>query len=152
MPPRSSLPKEFDDLISGTDPKLRAFCVDLLTLLSKKCKCSLYVRDGYATFSSKNGLVAAIYPNKSEVDVILALPLNASDKHLFDAVDKNYKWRNLPVGICVRSPASAKIALERAMQAYKLVFSGVTQEQEGEAFSRPKEAFQPAFKKKLRYR
>lgn len=110
------------------------------------------VRGEYATFSSTNGLVAAMYIHRTEVDVILALPLDKLDKHLFDAVDKNYKWRTLPVGICVNSPAKAKAALERAKQAYKLVSSGITQEQDGETFSRPKAAFQPAFKKKLRYR
>jgi len=152
MAARSSIPKEFESLVSVTTPKLREFCFELFVFLSKKCKCSLDVRDDYATFSSSNGLVAAIYTYRTEVDIILALPADKSDKHLFDAVDKNYKWRNLPVGVCVNSPAKAKIALERAKLAHKLVSSGVTQEQDGETFSRPKAAFQPAFKKKLRYR
>jgi len=144
--------REFQELISGTNPKLRSFCLALFTLLNKKCKCSVDVREDYATFSSNNGVVATLYTNRNEADVILALPLDKSDKHLFDAVDKNYKWKTLPVGICVNSPAKAKIALERAKQAHELVSSGVTQEQDGETFSRPKAAFQPAFKKKLRYR
>jgi len=149
---RTSIPREFESLVSVTTPKLRTFCLDLFVLLTKKCKCSLDVRDDYATFSSSNGLVAAMYTYRSEVDVILALPADKSDKHLFDAVDKNYKWRNLPVGICIDSPVKAKNAFERAKMAHKLVSSGVTQEQDGEIFSRPKAAFQPAFKKKLRYR
>jgi hypothetical protein len=149
---RSSIPKEFEQLVLLTSPKLRTFCVALFNLLVIKCKCSIDVREDYATFSSANGLVSAIYPNKSEVDVILALPLDTADKHLFNAVDKNYKWRTLPAGVCVTSPAKAKIALERAKQARELVASGVIQEQDGETFSRPKAAFQPAFKKKLRYR
>jgi len=149
---RSSIPTEFESLVSVTTPKLRVFCLDLFGLLTKKCKCSIDVRNDYATFGLSNGLVAAVYAYRTEVDVILALPADKSDKHLFDAVDKNYKWRNLPVGICVNSSAKAKIALERAKMAHELVSSGVTQEQDGETFSRPKAAFQPAFKKKFRYR
>lgn len=152
MASRQSVPKEYEQLVLLTSPKLKTFCLDLFKLLVIKCKCSVDVREDYATFSSPNGLVAAMYPNRSEVDVVLALPLDKADKHLFNAVDKNYKWRTLPAGVCVTSPAKAKIALDRAKKADELVASGIIQEQDGETFSRPKAAFQPAFKKKLRYR
>jgi hypothetical protein len=149
---RSSIPNEFEDFILSTAPKFKPFCRALFTLLTKQCQCSSDIRGDYVTFNSGNGLVAALYVNRAEVDVILALPPDKSDKNLFDAVDKNYKWRTLPVGICVKSPAKAKIALERAKQAHDLVSSGVIQQQDGQTFSIPKAAFQPAFKKKFRFR
>ena len=80
------------------------------------------------------------------------MPYDKDDRHMFDAVDRNYKWRNLPAGLTITSLPSAKQALLRVKIAEKLVASGVTQEQDGEVFSRPKAAFQPAFKKSLRFR
>lgn len=148
----TSIPREFGELISATTPKIQSFCIDIFTLLVKKFKCLMDVREDYVTFSSLNGIVVAIYLKRAEVDVILALPIDKSNQNLFNAIDQGYKWRNLPVGICVNSLAKARIALDLARQAHKLVSSGVIQEQDGEAFSRPKAAFQPAFKKKLRYR
>ena len=96
--------------------------------------------------------MAAIFPNKNFIDILLALPYDKSDKALFNAVDMDYKWRNLPCGVQVTSLATAKLALARLKEAEKRVAAGEIQEQNGEVFARPKSAFQPAFKKKLRFR
>ena len=58
----------------------------------------------------------------------------------------------MPCGVQVTSLATAKLALARLKEAEKRVAAGVIQEQDGEVFARPKSAFQPAFKKKLRFR
>lgn len=145
-------PPALNDLLEILDSKLKAAVVPICSYLVKTAKSKVDVRGDYATFSLDNGLLAAMYPSKSGVDLLLALPMDAEDKLLFDSVDKDYKWRNLPVGVSVESPRTADEALERLKLAKKLVASGVIQELDGDAFARPKEAFQPAFKKKYRYR
>ena len=144
--------KDFDALSHGSTSFVKKWCASLYSVLVVDRDCSVDVKSDYASFSIENGLVAVVYPFKDEVDLILSLPRNPKDKYLFDAVDKDYKWRTLPVGICVTSVAVGKVALERAQTAYSLVADGVIQDQEGGTFARPKAAFQPAFKKKLRFR
>lgn len=97
-------------------------------------------------------MVAAIYPYQTEIDLVLALPFDKDDKVLFLAVDKDYKWRTLPSGICITNAPTARAALDRVKRAFDLVESGELLEQDGAVFARPKAAFQPAFKKKLRFR
>jgi hypothetical protein len=71
---------------------------------------------------------------------------------LFNAVDFDYKWRNLSSGVRITSSATAKHALVRLKEAKRLVDAGMIEEQDGAVFARPKAAFQPAFKKELRHR
>lgn len=152
MPTKSSYPPDVDVFLAVAPRSIRKLFQPIYTYLIKTKKCSVQIRGDYATISGKNGIVAAIYPYKTEIDIVLAMPYDKDDRHMFDAVDRNYKWRNLPAGLTITSPSSAKQALLRVKIAEKLVASGVTQEQDGEVFSRPKAAFQPAFKKSLRFR
>jgi hypothetical protein len=152
MTTKSPYPSEVDAFLAVSTISLKKLFQPIFTYLTKTKKCSIQIRGDYATISGKNGIVAAVYPYKTEIDLVLAMPYDKDDKQMFDAVDKNYKWRNLPAGVSIATPSSAKQALLRVKAAEKLVASGVTQEQDGEVFSRPKEAFQPAFKKSLRHR
>ena len=145
-------PKNFDELLNLSSPKLVKLFNPIYDFLTKPNGCSEVIKDDYASFSLANGIVAAIFPNKNFIDILLALPYDKSDKALFNAVDMDYKWRNLPCGVQVTSLATAKLALARLKEAEKRVAAGVIQEQDGEVFARPKSAFQPAFKKKLRFR
>jgi len=146
------LNQELQLLLANSQPKLQELFLPIAKFLTFDKKCELSIGSSYATFSHDSNLVAAVYPAKSEIDLLLALPLDHSEKSLFDAVDRNYKWRNLPCGVSISTVTTAKVALNLTKRAFCLVESGTTQEQAGEAFARPKAAYQPAFKKKLRYR
>lgn len=143
---------DFGDFLNFTSPKIKIFFLPIYSYLVESSECDVVVKDDYAIFSIAYGIVAAIFPTKDCIDVLLALPIDKSDKMMFDAVDMGYKWRNLPCGISVNTAVKARAALDRVKMAQKLVASGTIQEQDGAVFARPKAAFQPAFKKKLRYR
>lgn len=145
-------PENFRNLLNLASPKLVKLFDPICDFLSRPTEFTEVVRDNYATFSLANGIVAAIYPNKNFIDVLLALPFEKSDIALFSAVDLDYKWRNLASGVRITSSTTAKHALSRLKEAEKLVAAGIIQEQDGAVFARPKAAFQPAFKKELRFR
>ncbi len=145
-------PKNFDELLNLSSPKLVKLFNPIYDFLTKPNGCSEVIKDDYASFSLANGIVAAIFPNKNFIDVLLAIPFDKSDKALFNAVDFDYKWRNLSSGVRITSSATAKHALVRLKEAKRLVDAGMIEEQDGAVFARPKAAFQPAFKKELRHR
>lgn len=90
--------------------------------------------------------------NKSLVGILLALPNDKSDKALFNDVDMDYTWRNLPCGVQVTSLVTGKLTLSRVKEVVKRVSAGVIPEQDCAVFARPKAALQPAFKNELRFR
>ena len=143
---------DFNELFNLTSPKIKIIFLPIFNYLIELSNCDSMIKDDYAVFSIVDGIVTAIFPTQDYIDVLLALPLDKSDKMMFDAVDMGYKWRNLPCGIRVETAVKAKAALSRVKMAQKLVASGTIQEQDGTVFARPKAAFQPAFKKKLRFR
>jgi|Laugresu1bdmlbsd_1035121.scaffolds.fasta_scaffold137925_1 hypothetical protein len=113
---------------------------------------SIDVRSTYATFSVGENLVAAIHPAGESVDVCIALKRDAKDSFLFDPIDYNYKWRNLPCGFTLSTKSDSKKGTELIRKAIEAVQAGDVIEIDGEEFAIPKAAFQPAFKKKYRHR
>ena len=145
-------PENLLNLLSLSSPKIAKIFSPIYDFLLTSTELTETIKDNYATFSSTNGTVAVVYPNKNFIDVLLALPFDKSDKVLFNAVDFDYKWRNLSSGVRITSSTTAKHALVRLKEAKRLVDAGMIEEQDGAVFARPKAAFQPAFKKELRHR
>ena len=144
--------ENFLNLLNLSSPKIAKFFSPIHDFVLTSTELTETIKDNYATFSSKNGTVAVVYPNKNFIDVLLAIPFDESDKALFNAVDFDYKWRNLSSGVRITSSVTAKHALVRLKEAKRLVDAGMIEEQDGAVFARPKAAFQPAFKKELRHR
>ena len=142
----------FSELMELTSPRFNKLFVPIFQFLTVDSGCKLEVKSDYATFSIEQGVVGAVYPLDECIDLVLAIPFESGVKSIFLAVDRDYKWRNLPAGVSIDSAPSAKVALVKAKEAFERVQGGVVIEQDGDMFSRPKAAFQPAFKKKLRYR
>ena len=113
---------------------------------------TLDVRSNYATFSIKETLVAAIHPAGESIDVCIALKRDLKRSFLFDPIDYNYKWRNLPTGFSLTTRSDGKAAVPFVERAIAAVLSGDVIQIDGEQFAIPKAAFQPAFKKKYRHR
>ena len=87
-------PENFLNLLNLSSPKIAKLFSPIYDFLLTSTDLTETIKDNYATFSSTNGTVAAVYPNKTFIDVLLALPFDKSDKVLFNAVDFDYKWRN----------------------------------------------------------
>ena len=113
---------------------------------------TLDVRSNYATFSINETLVAAIHPAGESIDICIALERDLKKSFLFDPIDYNYKWRNLPTGFSLTTRSDGKTAVPFVERAVAAVLSGDVIQIDGEQFAIPKAAFQPAFKKKYRHR
>ena len=108
------MPKDLDTYLAQTSAKVRKL-VDAICGQFTDEGCSLYVKTIYIGADLNKQMVGAIYAHKSNVEVALALPEDATHLLLEDA--SHLTWRTLPVLAKVESAKDVKALKELVGQA-----------------------------------